>query len=78
MGLPMAAKGNGLDALTLASESIPGFTTFPQALLRFQFIAEGAGDEIVGRSPECADVTLEICSRPRPVDDRGLSHGRGA
>jgi hypothetical protein len=62
-GVAMMAQGNGLYTLTLASESIPGFTTFPQALLQVQFVAEGAGGEIVGRSPVYADVTLEICSR---------------
>ena len=49
-------------SLTLASESIPGFISFSEAYLQYQFVAEGAGG-ILGRSQVYGDIVLERCSR---------------
>jgi hypothetical protein len=49
-------------SLTLVSESIPGFMTFSEAYLQYQFVAEGGGG-ILGRSQVYGDIGLERCSR---------------
>lgn len=40
-----------------------GFTSFPKAILQYQFVAEGTGGQILARSPVFGDVLLELCSR---------------
>jgi hypothetical protein len=50
-------------SLTLAAESIPDFISFSEAYLQYQFVAEGAGGTILGRSQVYGDIVLEMCSR---------------
>jgi hypothetical protein len=62
-GLAIQAQGGARFALTPASESIPGFPSFPQATLHVQFVAEDAAGGILGRTPVYSDVAFEICNR---------------
>lgn len=61
-GVAMIPQGGGAFSASLASESIPDFMTFPEAVLQVQFVAEGAAG-IVSRSPVFGDVTLVVCNR---------------
>lgn len=62
-GVAMSALGNGQYGFTLASESIPGFASFPMGKVQYQFVAEGSGGQILGRSEVFEDILLELCSR---------------
>ena len=62
-GVAMGPRGNGVYEFTLASESIPGFISFSDAYLQYQFVAEGAGGTILGRSQVYADIVLGVCNR---------------
>jgi hypothetical protein len=61
-GQAMESLGGGQYRLSLSAESIPGFTTFPEAALQVQFVAEGPGG-ILDRTPVFGDVTLMVCNR---------------
>jgi CSLREA domain-containing protein len=60
-GVAMSPLGKGMFGLTVASQDIDGFTSFPQAVFQYQFVAEGAGGQIVSRSPVFDDIMLEVC-----------------
>jgi hypothetical protein len=61
-GEAMEPQGDLFYSLTLVSESIPGFISFSDAYLQYQFVAEGAGG-ILGRSQVYGDVEVKLCSR---------------
>jgi Ig-like domain from next to BRCA1 gene/SdrD B-like domain len=60
-GEAMMPQGGGMFNFTLASETIPGFTSFAEAILQYQFVAEGGGGAILGRSQVYSDVELNVC-----------------
>jgi hypothetical protein len=62
-GAAMQPQGGGVFAFTLASDAIPDFTMFADAVLQYQFVAEGAEGAILARSPVFSDVGLRVCSQ---------------
>jgi hypothetical protein len=60
-GVAMSPNGPGAYAYDLFSKDIPGFNTYQDALLIYQFALEGSGGKVLQRSQESSDVELKIC-----------------
>jgi CSLREA domain-containing protein len=62
-GVAMNPAGDGVYRFTLLAEKVPEFSRFREALLQYQFVAEGKGGAILGRTPVYGDLTFAACGR---------------
>jgi hypothetical protein len=63
-GLAMIPEGGGWYSLTLNADEIPGIRDWHEdAILAVQFIANGAGGEMLARSPVHRELVLSPCTR---------------
>jgi len=62
-GVAMNPAGDGVYRLTLLAEKVPEFARFREALLQYQFVAEGKGGAILGRTPVFGDLSFSACGR---------------
>jgi len=62
-GVVMTPLGAGNYEYNLASTSIPGFSSYPEALLLYQFVASGPGGTLVLRSNVFSNATLFDCGK---------------
>jgi hypothetical protein len=60
-GVSMTPLGSGSYEYTLASGDIPGFSSYPEALFLYQFVALGPDGTVVLRSDVFSNVTLLKC-----------------
>jgi CSLREA domain-containing protein len=63
-GLAMTPEGGGWYRLTLPAEDIPGIRDLrEEGLLAIQFVANGAGGEVLARSGVYRDLVVKPCTR---------------
>lgn len=60
-GLPLVALGNGKFSITLPTNKIPGYNSYAESWLLFQFVATDKSQVNLGRSVVYSDTTLKKC-----------------
>jgi hypothetical protein len=60
-GIPMIPQGGGKFQVTLSTEKIPGYTSYAEAWLQYQFVATDSQQNNLARSTVYADITLSKC-----------------
>jgi hypothetical protein len=68
-GVAMQPEGNGKFSASVASNTIPGYSTFAENYFLYQFAATDSGNNVLMRSQVFSDITLSACgSAPPKVD----------
>ena len=62
-GVVMSPLGSGNYEYNLASTSIPGYASYPEAWLLYQFVATGPGGSVLLRSDVFGNLTLLDCGK---------------
>jgi hypothetical protein len=59
----MSPVGDGYFRYVLSIESMPDFSSFPQAFLQLQFVATDQGGQELARTDVFSDIAVEYCAR---------------